>query len=87
MIKCKTLQGEQGILHFHDSWMVGKGIPVGDYEAGDAFLSHFEGEVVAVEMLAFEGEEHGVFFNLPAVGADFVGFAVILVDRHGYFLV
>ena len=54
-------------------------LTVGDDEAGYALFRHLQGEVVGIEVFAFEGEENSVFFNLPAVGGDFVGLEVMSI--------
>ena len=43
-------------------------LAVGDDEAGQTLFRHLQSEVVGIEVLAFEGEENGVLFNLAAVG-------------------
>ena len=59
-------------------WQV---LSVGDYEAGHALLGHLQGEVVGVEVLAFEGEKDGILLDLSTVGGDFIGLMEMLVYR------
>ena len=59
--------------------MFGQVFAVGDDETGLALLRHLQGEVIGVEVLAFQGEENSVFFNLAAVGGDFVSLEVMLI--------
>ena len=60
--------------------MLGQAFAVGDNEAGHTLLGHLQGKVVSIEVLAFQGEEYSVFFNLAAVGGDFVCFLEMLIN-------
>ena len=55
-------------------------LAVGHDEAGHACLGHLQGEVVGVEVLAFQSEENGVLFDLATVGGDFVCFFEVLIN-------
>ena len=57
---------------------------VGDNEAGHALFSHLHGEVVGVEVLAFESEKDGILFDLAAVGGYLISLDVVLV--YGFYL-
>ena len=60
--------------------MLGQAFAVCDDEAGHTLLGHLQGEVVGIEVLAFEGEEDGVLFDFATVCGDFVGFFEVLIN-------
>ena len=55
-------------------------LAVGNDETGHTLFRHLHCEVVGVEVLAFEGKENGVLFDLAAVGGDFVGSLEVLIN-------
>ena len=72
MAQCQSLQRFQTVFDFDDTRMVGQRLTIGYDQAGNTFLGDFEGEVITVEMVAFQSEKHRRRLDVPAVGAYFV---------------
>ena len=75
----EVLQGLQSVIHDEDALVLRQVFAVSDDEAGHALLGHLQGKVVGIEVLTFQGEEDSVFFDLAAVGGDFVSLDVVLI--------
>ena len=67
VIGSQVLQGLQRVIHNQNALVFWKVFAVGDDEASYSLLGHLQGEVVSIEVLAFQGEEDSVFFDLAAV--------------------
>ena len=74
VVGSKVLQGLQRVVHNQNALRFWQVFAVGDDKTGYTLLGHLQGEVVGIEILAFQGEEDGVLLDLAAVGRDFIGF-------------